>query len=153
MIPDGGVVKGYGIINCANLASVTARAQAGGIAGVCDISGSLKYSANIKNCFNAGSVTATNSSETAGGITGEILTGGSGTCTLTSNYYLPETAAMGGIGKTNSVTITAPSQSTPSVSEMNTWVNANNSGNVYKTWIIKSVGSTNYPVPDVGYEW
>lgn len=149
-----GASTSNGVYNCANLAAVTANYQAGGIAGVCDISSSLNYNAIVKNCFNAGSVTRTDTSkESAGGIVGEILTGGSGTCTLTSNYYLPGTAAMGGIGVTNSASVTSPSQSTPSVSDMNTWVNENNSGNVYKTWIIKSVGSTNYPVPDVGYEW
>ncbi len=144
-----------GVYNCANLAAVTANYRAGGIAGVCDISSSsVNYNAIVKNCFNAGSVTRTDTSkESAGGIVGEILTGGSGTCTLTSNYYLPGTAAMGGIGVTNSASVTSPSQSTPSVSDMNTWVNDNNSGNVYKTWIIKSVGSTNYPVPNLGYEW
>ena len=142
-----------GVLNCANLASVSAKYQAGGIAGVCDIK---SYNANIQNCFNAGSITITDSSkESAGGILGEIIKGGSTshTCTLTSNYSLPGTAAMGGIGVTNSVTVTAPSMSTPSVDEMNTWVNDNNSGNVYKTWIIKSVGSTNYPVPNLGYDW
>lgn len=36
---------------------------------------------------------------------------------------------------------------------MNTWVNANNSGNRYKEWTSTTVNGVTYPVPDVGYEW
>ena len=144
--------KPYGVFNCANLASVSANSYAGGISGVLDVSSSLNYDATLKNCFNAGSVTI-RGTESAGGIVGAILTGGSGTCTLDSNYYMEGTATSS-IGKTNGVTVTDPSKSTPSVSDMNTWVNNNNSGTIYKTWTTKTMDNgTDLPVPNVGYNW
>lgn len=146
-------VTDRGVLNCANLASVSGTYRVGGIAGVCDLSSSLDYKAIVKNCFNAGSVTITDTTKTSvGGVIGEILTGGSGTCTLVSNYYAAGTAA-GGIGADNGVTVTAPSEGIPSISQMNEWVNANNSGELYKTWTSKVVDSVTLPVPDVGYDW
>ena len=135
-----------GIINCANTGNVSGqRGQVGGITGTCDLSGTLGYNAVVKNCFNAGPVTA--SSGTRGGIVGEILTGGSGTCTFTSNHYKSGTAPSGVSGKSDT-----DSNSTcdiPAPDQMNVWVNANNSGNLYKTWTAVSGNS----VPNLGFTW
>ncbi|MBB5219963.1 hypothetical protein HNP77_002352 [Treponema rectale] len=140
-----------GVLNCANLAPVSGTYCVGGIAGVCDLSSD--YKAIVKNCFNSGSVTITDSTKTsAGGVIGEILTGGSGTCIFVSNYYAAGTAA-GGIGADNGVTVADPSEGIPSIYQMNEWVNANNSGELYKTWTSKVVDGVTLPVPDVGYDW
>ena len=147
-------VTNKGVLNCANLAPVSGTYRVGGIAGVCDLSSTdNNYKAIVKNCFNAGSVSITDSSKTSvGGVIGEILTGGSGTCTLVSNYYKTGTAASG-IGVTNDVSVENPSAMVPSISQMNEWVNANNSVELYKTWISKVVAGVTHPVPDVGYNW
>lgn len=132
-----------GVINCANTGNVIGSSRVGGIAGCCDISNG--YNAVVKNCFNAGPVTT--SSGTRGGIVGEILTGGSGTCTFTSNHYKSDTAPSGVSGKSDT-----DSNSTcdiPAPAQMNVWVNANNSGNLYKTWTIVSGNS----VPNLGFTW
>jgi len=135
---------GNGIINCANLGSVSGRNKVGGIAGNCDISG-LSYDANVFNCYNAGSVSA--SSGSSGGIVGKIDTGSDGLCTTTHNYYKSGTSSVGVYGKSDS-----ESNSTtgvPSVSDMNSWVNSNNTSSIYKTWTT----SSGNPVPDVGFSW
>ena len=143
--------SGEGIINCANLASVSANYDAGGITGVFEINYSSSFAA-AKNCFNAGNVTITDSSKTsAGSIVGKI-NGGSGTCTLEHNYYKPGTAS-GGIGAANGVSVEEPVGNIPSAEEMNSWVNANNPEGRYKSWIIKNIDGVDYPVPDVGFDW
>ena len=142
--PDG---YGNGIINCANIGTVSGSYRVGGIAGDCDISGSLRYDANVFNCYNAGVVTATETNGSRGAVVGEILTGGSGTCTLTHNYYKSGTASAGVYGKTDSESNSTAT--VPSTSVMDTWVNNNNSESVYKTWTTKDGN----PVPNVGYDW
>lgn len=143
--------SGEGIINCTNLASVSANYDAGGITGFFKMDNS-SYFAAAKNCFNAGNVTITDSSKTtAGSIVGKI-NGGSGTCTLEHNYYKPGTAS-GGIGATNGVSVEEPVGNIPGTEEMNSWVNANNPEGLYKTWIIKNIDGVDYPVPDVGFDW
>ncbi|MCR5317153.1 MAG: hypothetical protein K6E22_02915, partial [Treponema sp.] len=132
-----------GVINCANTASVIGRSRVGGIAGSCDISDG--ENAVVKNCFNAGQVSA--SSGTSGGIVGEILTGGSGTCTFTSNHYKLGTASSGVSGKLDNNSNSTCD--TPDPDQMNAWVNANNSGNLYKTWTTEGGNS----VPNLGFTW
>ncbi len=137
--------SGKGTINCTNLGSVSGRNKVGGIAGNCDISGTLSYDAYVFNCYNAGSVSA--SSGSSGGVVGKIDTGGSGSCTTTHNYYKSGTSSVGVYGKSDS-----ESNSTtgvPSVSDMNSWVNSNNTSSIYKTWTT----SSGNPVPDVGFSW
>ena len=137
--------RGNGIINCANIGTVSGSYRVGGITGSCDISNG--YDANVFNCYNAGSVTATETNGSRGAVVGEILTGGSGTCTLTHNYYKSGTASAGVYGKTDSESNSTAT--VPSTSDMDTWVNNNNSSGVYKTWTTKDGN----PVPDVGYDW
>jgi len=132
-----------GVINCANTGNVIGSSRVGGIAGCCDISDG--DNAVVKNCFNAGPVTT--SSGTRGGIVGEILTGGSGTCTFTSNHYETGTASSGISGKSD--TDSNSTRDIPAPAQMNVWVNANNSGNLYKTWTIVSGNS----VPNLGFTW
>ena len=141
-----------GVRNCANLAPVSGTYRVGGIAGVCDLSDTDNYNAIVKNCFNAGNVDITDDTKTSvGGVIGEILIGGSGSCILESNYYTGTAAS--GIGADNGVTVAAPRAMVPSIDQMNEWVNANNSGELYKTWILKDVDGVTLPVPDVGYVW
>ena len=129
---------GFGVINCANLSSVTGSEYIGGLAGIGDGS-----DVNVINCYNAGEITASSSSK--GAILGSVEA--SGTCIFTHNYYKPETASVGVYGKTDSE---SDSTSTvPSEAEMNTWVDSNNSSGIYKAWTIKDGN----PVPDVGYNW
>ena len=137
--------RGNGIINCANIGTVSGSYRVGGITGSCDISNG--YDANVFNCYNAGSVTATETNGSRGAVVGEILTGGSGTCTLTHNYYKSGTASAGVYGKSDSQSNSTAT--VPSTSEMDTWVNNNNSESVYKTWTTKNGN----PVPNVGYDW
>ncbi|MBQ8013753.1 MAG: hypothetical protein IJ257_05085 [Treponema sp.] len=131
---------GFGVINCANLNSVTGSKNIGGLAGIGDGS---DYDVNIINCYNAGAITASSSSN--GAILGSVTA--SGTCIFTHNYYKPETASVGVYEKTDSESDST--SSIPSEAEMNTWVNSNNSSGIYKTWTIKDGN----PVPDVGYNW
>ncbi len=134
-----------GIVNCANFGTVSGSSYVGGIAGNCDISGTLGYNSLVKNCYNAGSVTAT--SGTPGGVVGGIQTGGSGQAYIEHNYYLSSTASIGIGGETENTTKT--SSVSVGATEMTNWVVANVTDDTCKSWTTKD-GKL---VPDLDIEW
>ena len=147
-----------GLYNCVNLASVSGAYRAGGIVGYSYLHDNADM--NVVNCFNAGNVSITDSTKTSvGTVIGEIylIDGNSATYNIRSCFYKAN-AELSGVGTTSSnVTISGSkiptSLESPSPDDLNTWVSANNSRNLYKTWTTKTVNEVTCLVPDVGYEW
>jgi len=133
----------YGINNCYNKGNVKGE-TVGGIVGKCE----LNNYGNVRSSYNVGGVTVINSGK-AGGVIGESSSGGA--LKIESIFYLNSTATSG-IGGTipDGVAPTSFENNQTSLSglrdALNNWLGTgdNNSGNIYKTWVIKE-GGDGYP--------
>ena len=140
-----------GIINCYNTGKVVGVSNVGGIEGSAGINGyNTVYNESVKNCYNAGEVNATNG---AAGVIGQVdietqTPDYIGKVFIENAFYLNTTANVG-IGGTvpeeyveGSTTPFGEDQLLTLLNSLNTWVDHNNTDNVYKTW---KFGDDGYP--------
>ncbi|MCD8159194.1 MAG: MucBP domain-containing protein [Clostridiales bacterium] len=109
------------IINCYNLGTVSSTASnAGGIAGAVD-------SVEIENCYNAGSISG---SSNVGSLAG------TGTESVTSNYYLEGTASASVGSGSEGTNIVFTSETIDDITEgLNSWIESANTSGLYKWYV------------------
>ena len=141
-----------GVINCYNTGKVVGVSNVGGIEGSAGINNgwNTTYNESVKNCYNAGEVNPTNG---AAGVIGQVDIESEypdyiGKVYIENAFYLNTTANVG-IGGTvpeeyvvGSTTPFGEDQLQSLLNSLNTWVEDNNTENIYKTW---KLGDDGYP--------